>query len=83
MTRREANFVWGNHKLIVQLNEGTHWFWRANIDAHGTTANNIAMSYPGRWKTSVILDDKGNLGQWTRVSTIPKAVADATLRSSK
>jgi hypothetical protein len=83
MTRREGNFVWGNHKLIVELNEGTHWFWCADVDAHGTTTNNVAMSYPGKWKASAICDDEDGIGQWTRVSTIPKAVADATLRSSK
>ena len=69
--------------MILELNKGTHWFWRADVDAHGTTTNMIAMAYPGRWKTTAINDDEGDNSQWTRVSTIPKAVADATLRSSK
>jgi hypothetical protein len=63
--------------LILELNEGSHWFWRADVDAHGTTTNMIAMAYPGRWKTTAIRDD-GDNAQWTRVSTIPKAVADTT-----
>lgn len=69
--------------MILELNEGTHWFWRADINAHGTTTNMIAMAYPGRWKTTAINDDDGDNAQWTRVSTIPKAVADATLRNYK
>jgi hypothetical protein len=80
--RRESNFVWGNYKLILELNEGTHWFWRANIDAHGTTTNKIPMTYPGRWKSPTLLDEEEN-AQWTRVNTIPKAVANAMLRSQQ
>lgn len=78
--RRESNFVWGNHKLILELNEGTHWFWRANLDAHGTTANKVAMRYPGKWKTPALLKQE-EIAQWTRANTIPKAVGDAMLRS--
>ena len=55
--------------MILELNEGTHWFWRADIDAHGSTTNVIAMAYPGRWKTTAINDDDGDNAQWTRVST--------------
>jgi hypothetical protein len=61
------------------LNEGTQWFWRANLDAHGTTTNQVVMRHPGKWKTPEKLDE-GENAQWTRVNTIPKAVADATLR---
>ena len=80
--RRESNFVWGNHKLILQLNKGSHWFWRADIDAHGTTTNKLVMTHPGRWKTAAILEED-EMAQWTRVNTIPKAVADATFKSQQ
>ena len=82
MHRRESNFIWGNHQVILQLNEGTHWFWRAHIDSHGTTANQVAMKHSGQWKTPEFLDREDN-AQWTRVNTIPKAVADAMLRSQQ
>ena len=74
--------MWGNYRLILELNEGSHWFWRANVDAHGTTTNKIAMQAPGKWKTPALLKKDEN-AQWTRVNTIPKAVADAMLRSQQ
>jgi hypothetical protein len=74
--------VWGNYRLILELNQGSHWFWRSNIDAHGTTTNNIAMRHPGAWKTRAQLEDEEN-AQWTRVNTIPKAVADAMFRNQE
>jgi len=80
--RRESNFVWGNHQVILELNENSHWFWRANIDAHGTTTNKAVMQHPRKWKTLEFLN-KEDVAQWTRVNTIPKAVADATLRSQQ
>ncbi|KAM6504362.1 hypothetical protein JOM56_001305 [Amanita muscaria] len=80
--RRESNFVWGNYCLILELNQGSHWFWRSNADAHCTTTNRIVMKYPGAWKTPAQMEDEEN-AQWTRVNTIPKAVADATLRSKQ
>jgi hypothetical protein len=72
--------VWGNYRLILELNQGSHWFWRSDTDAHGTTTNRIVMEHPGAWKTPARLKDEEN-AQWTRANTIPKAVADATLRS--
>ncbi len=36
--------MWGNHQVILQLNEGTHWFWWAHIDMHVTTANQAPWS---------------------------------------
>jgi len=72
-----GNFVWGNHKLIIELNEGTYWFWHANVNAHRTTTNNVTISYPEKWKASAIYDDEDGIGQWTCISTILKAVATA------
>jgi hypothetical protein len=40
------------------------------------------MTYPGRWKTAAILEEDEK-AQWTRVNTIPKAVADATFKSQQ
>jgi len=80
--RRESNFVLGNHWVILELNEDSHWFWRANVDAHGTTTNQIAMQHPKKWKAPNFLD-KEDVAQWTRANTIPKAVADATFRSQQ
>jgi hypothetical protein len=74
--------VWGNYCLVLELNQGSHWFWRSDIDAHGTTTNKVAMRYPGAWKTRAQLKDEEN-AQWTRVNTIPKAVADAVFRSQE
>ena len=71
--RFESNFVFGNHKVIVELNTGSHWFWRAAVDAHGTTTNMLAMRYPGEWKSALTL--KQDRAVWTRATTIPKAVA--------
>ncbi|KAF8219891.1 hypothetical protein L208DRAFT_1382841 [Tricholoma matsutake] len=82
VTRQESNFVWGNYKLILELNQGSHWFWRSDTDAHGTMTNRIVMKHPGTWKTPERLDSEED-AQWTWVNTIPKAVADATLRSQE
>jgi hypothetical protein len=68
--------------MILELNQGSHWFWRSDTDAHGTTTNKIAMKHPRAWKTPERLQDEDN-AQWTRVNTIPKAVADATLKSQE
>jgi hypothetical protein len=53
------------------------------VDAHGTTTNNVVITYPGQWKTPAIFEKESEKAQWTRVNTIPKAVADATLRSQQ
>jgi hypothetical protein len=39
----------------MELNDGTHWFWHANIDAHGTTTNKAAMQHSHKWKTPAFL----------------------------
>ncbi|KAF9487091.1 hypothetical protein BDN71DRAFT_1437104 [Pleurotus eryngii] len=49
--RSESNFVWEDHKLIVELAEGAHWIWRASRDRHGSTANSVALSNPNNWRT--------------------------------
>jgi hypothetical protein len=80
--RDESNFVFGNHKVILQLNQGSHWFWRANIDMHGTTTNKVAMQHPCKWKTPEFLEN-ADIAQWTHVNTIPKAVVGALLKSQE
>jgi len=74
--------VLGNYRLILELNKGSHWFWRANMDAHGTTSNKLVMQHPGTWKRRGLFKEEDK-GQWTRVNTIPKAVADATFNSQE
>ncbi|KAJ8701951.1 hypothetical protein PTI98_000701 [Pleurotus ostreatus] len=73
--RSESNFVWGDHKLIVELAEGARWIWRASRDRHGSTANSVALSNPNNWRTMCEKDPEAC--QWTRVSTIPRRVAMA------
>ncbi|KAF7426598.1 hypothetical protein PC9H_008967 [Pleurotus ostreatus] len=73
--RSESNFVWGDHKLIVELAEGARWIWRASQDRHGSTANSVALSNPDNWRTMCKKDPEAC--QWTRVSTIPRRVVMA------
>jgi hypothetical protein len=73
--RNESNFVYYDYKLILELAQDMHWFWRAWIDAHGTTTNNLVMCKPEKWKRYIIKD--GEAAQWTSVQTIPRTVANA------
>lgn len=70
--------MYGDYKLIVELSEDAHWFWRATEDAHGTTSNEVAMNNPVRWKDSIVY--KPNTAQWTYAETIPQAVANAVMK---
>jgi hypothetical protein len=67
--RRESNFVRRNYKLILEFDEGSHWFWHADVDGHGMT----------RWQC-IILKIGGPQNNLTRKlnehgSAIPKAMA--------
>ena len=79
--RHKSNFVYGDYKLIVELSDDAHWFWRATEDVHGTTSNRLAMDRPERWKDCIIQRQNG--AQWTFAQTIPKAVADASMRQPR
>ena len=68
--------------MIMELNENSHWFWRANKVSHGTTTNKIAMQHPGKWKMGKLVE-KEESAMWTRANTIPKAVADASYRAQQ
>ena len=76
--RTEANFVYGDYKLVVELIEDSHWFWRAYHDAHGTTSSYTVLCNPKTWKQAA--KDQPHLGQWTDGHTIPARVADAAKR---
>jgi hypothetical protein len=64
--------------LVVELSEDAHWFWNAQKDWHGTTANKLILANPTRWKQIVKNDPER--GQWTNVQTIPARVAEASIR---
>lgn len=72
--------MYGSHKVILQLNEGSRWFWRAAKDPHGTTANALAINHPGKWK-SAVQEKLEDYAVWTRAVTIPAAVAAASVRT--
>ncbi|KDQ49801.1 hypothetical protein JAAARDRAFT_200555 [Jaapia argillacea MUCL 33604] len=75
----QSNFVYPGLRVIVELAEDAHWIWHADVDDHGTTANALAVQNPQHWKQYATLDSDA---QWTLVSTIPSAVADAAVHDN-
>jgi hypothetical protein len=75
----ESNFVWTSHKLVVEMKENMMWFWDAAVDAHGTTHSALSMRKEN-WK--LYARDYPDHGQWTRVLTIPHAVAASVKRQA-
>jgi hypothetical protein len=73
--------VYSDYQLIVELSHDSHWFWNAANDAHGTTSNNLAMSKPDKWRDYIT--GKPDAAQWSYVQTIPKAVANASIKQPR
>jgi hypothetical protein len=76
----ESNFVWTSHKLVVEMKENMMWFWNAVVEAHGTTHSALSMRKEN-WK--LYARDYPDHGQWTRVMTIPQAVATSVKRQAR
>ncbi|KDQ51003.1 hypothetical protein JAAARDRAFT_199548 [Jaapia argillacea MUCL 33604] len=79
LDRFQSNFVYPGFRVIVELAEDAHWIWHADVNDHGTTANALAVQNPQHWKQYATLDSDA---QWTLVSTIPSAVADAAVHDN-
>lgn len=75
----ESNFVYVSHKLIVEMRQNMLWFWDASKDSHGTTHCHLSSSET-KWKEFATSDEDS--GQWTRVMTMPHAVATALKRAA-
>jgi hypothetical protein len=58
------------------MQEAMWWFWRANIDYHGTTMSCLVAEYPDTWQDFI----ESDLGQKTAADTIPARVAGAAAR---
>jgi hypothetical protein len=76
--RDTSNFVWNSHGLLVELIENTHWYWDASADSHGSTIGKLAIDYPKEKLNPTFMMKFADEAQWTRVSTIPKRVVDAS-----
>lgn len=79
--RNESNFVWGSHRLLVEMHNNQYWFWNAPEDHHGTTMNSLALKYPKKYKNFMKTDGYKHWAQWTRVSVLPSAVVSAAGRA--
>jgi hypothetical protein len=81
--RNESNFVWGSHRLVLEMQENMYWFWNAPDDYHGTTMNNLALKRPETYKNYMKSEKYKDRAQWTRVSVMPHAVVAAAGRAAK
>ena len=81
IARNESNFVWGSHRLLVEMHDNQHWFWNAPEDYHGTTMNSLSLKRPTNYKNYMKNDEYKNWAQWTRVNVMPSSVVAAAGRS--
>jgi hypothetical protein len=79
LDRLSHNFFWTDFKLIVEMTTNMLWYWRADMEEHGTTVGEYVLSQSSAMSASQ-LRARLREGQITRVSTIPKAVASAHSR---
>jgi hypothetical protein len=70
------NFFFASHGVILELRNNTMWFWEG-FEPHGTTVSTNTLASPAANYTRAAIRNQQMEGQWTRVSVLPKAVAQA------
>jgi len=69
-----ANFIYPCYKLILGFENGTRWFWHADIDHHGTSLSEDDLR--GKTHHNCKPGKAGFVdGQKTRVTAFPRAVS--------
>jgi hypothetical protein len=74
-SRRESNFFLANYGVIIELEKGAFWSWRAKSDHHGTTMNAVATRFADDFKA--FAKEFPRIAQWTEAAVIPKKLVDA------
>lgn len=77
--RKQSNFFYASHKLLVELDKGAMWVWKAKDDYHGTTTNTVSLNRATNW--SRLAKNDPEAAQWTLVSVFPVAVTSAAARA--
>src|ERR1700723_635316 len=77
----ESSFVYGDYKLLVEMEADMHWIWEARRSLQGTTVNRVAGERPKYWKTWA--KKHPDAAQWTRVNVISHQVAMAGRRDNR
>ncbi|KAJ8482679.1 hypothetical protein ONZ45_g14864 [Pleurotus djamor] len=69
----ESNFAWADFKVLLELEQHTHWTWDAKHHHHGTSMNRLCAQKPNSWKTWAKHHPED--GQWSRANVITHATA--------
>ena len=81
MNNNESNFIYFSHRIIVELSEGSVWFWKSKEDHHGTSTNAMSMKHRSIKNWARLARDNPNGAQWTLVSVFPQAVVQAAIKA--
>lgn len=73
--------MYAEHKLILELDEDTHWVWDAPRYFHGTTLNRVFSQHPKSWKTFAKSRANAPLAQWSRANVLTHNATTSGLRA--